>query len=122
MAISRGLNCLRGRPHRAGTVGGGITRARCRLALSMNTFGSSARRYIAEMNALEHRLEQIYQQVSDFEAAQSVANTGTGSRREGEGFERLFGELWEAVRALAATQGDATCSFVSREGTGVGRT
>lgn len=50
-----------------------------------------------------------------FEASESVANTGTGSRREGEGFERLVGELWEAVRRHAAEPG-ATCNFVAGVG------
>jgi len=46
-----------------------------------------------------------------FEASESVANTGTGSRREGEGFERLVGELWEAVRRHATERG-AACTYV----------
>jgi len=50
-----------------------------------------------------------------FEASESVANTGTGSRREGEGFERLVGELWEAVRRHATERG-AACTFVAGVG------
>lgn len=50
-----------------------------------------------------------------FEASESVANTGTGSRREGEGYERLIGELWEAVRRDAAEHG-ATCTLVAGVG------
>ena len=50
-----------------------------------------------------------------FEAAKSRANTGTGSRREGAGFERLVGDFWEAVRA-AAVEGGATSAFVRGEG------
>ena len=47
-------------------------------------------------------IQQIAQRMEEFEASESVANTGTGSRREGEGFERLLGELWESVRKHAA--------------------
>lgn len=50
-----------------------------------------------------------------FEATESVANTGTGSRREGAGFERLIGELWEAVRVHAVGNG-ADCTFVCGSG------
>lgn len=50
-----------------------------------------------------------------FEASESVANTGTGSRREGEGYERLVGELWEAVRRHATERG-AECTFVAGVG------
>lgn len=50
-----------------------------------------------------------------FEASESVANTGTGSRREGEGYERLVGELWESVRRHATDRG-ATCTFVAGVG------
>lgn len=50
-----------------------------------------------------------------FEASESVANTGTGSRREGEGFERLAGELWEALRKQAVV-GGASCTFVAGVG------
>lgn len=35
----------------------------------------------------------VARRMDEFEASESVANTGTGSRREGEGFERLAGDL-----------------------------
>lgn len=57
----------------------------------------------------------IAKRMEQFEASESVANTGTGSRREGEGFERLVGELWEAVRKQAAERG-AACTFVAGVG------
>lgn len=57
----------------------------------------------------------ITERMERFEASESVANTGTGSRREGEGFERLIGELWEAVRRHAAERG-AACTFVAGVG------
>jgi hypothetical protein len=50
-----------------------------------------------------------------FEASESVARTGTGSRREGERFERLVGEIWEAVRRHAVERG-AACTFVGGVG------
>lgn len=53
--------------------------------------------------------------MQEFEAAESVVKTGTGSRREGEGFERLVGEFWDAVREDATNNG-AACSFVGAGG------
>jgi hypothetical protein len=53
----------------------------------------------------------IAKRMEEFEASESVANTGTGSRREGEGFERLVGEMWEAVRRHSVECG-AACTFV----------
>lgn len=53
----------------------------------------------------------IAQRMELFEASESVANTGTGSRREGEGFERLLGELWEAARRHSVSLG-AGCTCV----------
>lgn len=46
-----------------------------------------------------------------FEASESVANTGTGARREGEDFERLIARLWLAFRRLAES-GGASVSVV----------
>lgn len=40
-----------------------------------------------------------------FEASGSVANTGTGARREGEDFERMIAQLWLAFRDVAKTGG-----------------
>ena len=41
-----------------------------------------------------------------FEASGSVANTGTGTRREGEDFEKLIAQTWNAF--LATAQGGGT--------------
>lgn len=54
---------------------------------------------------LPETLQNIFDRMQRFEASASVANTGTGARREGEGFERLVGELWEAVRLHAIENG-----------------
>ena len=42
-------------------------------------------------------LESIYERMEKFEASESRANTGTGSRREGEQFEVLITSMWEAL-------------------------
>ncbi|GIK18344.1 MAG: hypothetical protein AMXMBFR77_11320 [Phycisphaerales bacterium] len=47
-----------------------------------------------------------------FEASESIANTGTGARREGEDFERLIARLWLSIRGLAEA-GGATVSVVA---------
>lgn len=47
-----------------------------------------------------------------FEASESVANTGTGSRREGEQFEHLLGEFWAEVRAVAVQMGASATPLV----------
>ena len=60
-------------------------------------------------------VEKLAAQMEAFEAKPSQKNTGTGSRREGAGFERLLGELWEAVRQTAVAEG-AACSFVAGAG------
>lgn len=46
--------------------------------------------------------------MEEFEASASVANTGTGSRREGDDFERLIAGLWAAFQRLATTSGATT--------------
>lgn len=51
-----------------------------------------------------------------FEASESVANTGTGSRREGEDFERLIARLWLCFRRVAEA-GGAQVSVVAGVGT-----
>lgn len=40
-----------------------------------------------------------------FEASGSVANTGTGARREGEDFEKLIAKAWSSFRATAELGG-----------------
>jgi hypothetical protein len=51
-----------------------------------------------------------------FEASESVANTGTGARREGEDFERLIARLWLCFRRVAES-GGAQVSVVAGVGT-----
>jgi len=53
----------------------------------------------------------ICRSMEAFEASGSVANTGTGSRREGEDFEKLIASLWDAFRATAVS-GGAQCEIV----------
>lgn len=55
--------------------------------------------------ALGPVVEKILRDMEGFEAAGSVANTGTGARREGEAFERLIAGLWEAFREVARSAG-----------------
>jgi hypothetical protein len=43
--------------------------------------------------------------MEDFEASESVSRTGTGSRREGEQFERLVAQLWRTFRDQAHQHG-----------------
>jgi hypothetical protein len=35
--------------------------------------------------------------IEDFEASESVANTGAGTRRDGEGFEHLISRMWQTL-------------------------
>lgn len=50
-------------------------------------------------------MRRICQQMEAFEASGSIANTGTGARREGEEFERLIAQLWLAFRRQAEAAG-----------------
>ncbi len=50
---------------------------------------------------LNSDLLAICRQMEAFEASGSVANTGTGSRREGGDFEKLVAEAWNQFRATA---------------------
>ena len=43
----------------------------------------------------------ICRHMEAFEASGSVANTGTGARREGEDFEKLIASLWDEFRSTA---------------------
>jgi hypothetical protein len=54
---------------------------------------------------LPKALEQILHDLEDFEASESVAETGTGARREGEAFESLVAEMWKHFAALCKTNG-----------------
>jgi hypothetical protein len=53
----------------------------------------------------EDALKDLVVRIANFEAAASVANTGTGARREGEGFEKLLLGFWDAVRLVAVGKG-----------------
>lgn len=53
-------------------------------------------------------LAQLCRNLEAFEASGSVANTGTGSRREGEDFEHLVAATWEAFCRDATSKGAAT--------------
>jgi hypothetical protein len=59
------------------------------LALSRADLASSVR-----MPYPNEALRIVAEQMENFEAGASVANTGTGSRREGQGFERLVASFW----------------------------
>jgi hypothetical protein len=48
---------------------------------------------------------EVAARMQAFEASASVANTGTGSRREGEAFERLTMEFWERLSLIAQANG-----------------
>jgi hypothetical protein len=58
----------------------------------------------------------IAKRIEEFEASASIANTGTGSRREGAGFELLVRQFWESVRAQMVL-GGAGCEYVRGVGT-----
>lgn len=50
------------------------------------------------------RLRTLAKSIYDFEAAGSRRNTGTGSRREGDRFEELVLDFWEALADYTVTQ------------------
>jgi hypothetical protein len=50
-------------------------------------------------------LEAIAARIEEFEASASRANTGTGSRREGDQFEALLGTFWAALGSCATAAG-----------------
>lgn len=54
---------------------------------------------------LDTNIKYIFEQMEAFEASQSVANTGTGSRLEGGEFEVLVQQMWNAFSDLCATRG-----------------
>ncbi|MBM4013185.1 MAG: hypothetical protein FJ286_17805 [Planctomycetes bacterium] len=60
-------------------------------------------------------LVALCQQMEDFEASGSVANTGTGARREGEDFEKLIAHVWNRFHATAEG-GGAAAEIVSGVG------
>ncbi|QQS10242.1 MAG: hypothetical protein IPK69_06380 [Phycisphaerales bacterium] len=55
--------------------------------------------------AINQEIQTLATRMEAFEASESVANTGTGARREGEDFERLIAHLWIAFRRLAESNG-----------------
>lgn len=59
---------------------------------------------------------KLAEQIEAFEASKSVANTGTGARRDGEDFERLIARLWQCFRRVAEA-GGAQVSVVAGVGT-----
>lgn len=65
---------------------------------------------------LNTEITQLCKRMEVFEASESVANTGTGARREGEDFERLVADLWLAFRRLAEG-GGAQATVVAGIGT-----
>jgi hypothetical protein len=65
-----------------------------------NTLGN-----MYDENLVSPEMMRLAKALEDFEASQSIANTGTGSRREGEHFEHLLGELWSSVEKMAQTVG-----------------
>jgi hypothetical protein len=54
---------------------------------------------------LGNALEQICAAMEAFEASESVANTGTGTRREGAAFEDLVSSMWTEFARLAEANG-----------------
>lgn len=64
---------------------------------------------------LNTEIKRICGRMEAFEASGSVANTGTGARREGEDFERLIASLWLAFRCVAES-GGARATVVSGAG------
>lgn len=65
---------------------------------------------------LDQRIKRILRDMESFEAGASVANTGTGARREGEQFEHLIKSLWISFRDVARKAG-AGCDVVRGPGT-----
>jgi hypothetical protein len=64
-----------------------------------------------------NEVERLASRMEAYEAAASIAKTGTGSRREGEGFERLVAEFWTALRDRITSKS----ASIERVGGGRGR-
>ncbi|MBI2566501.1 MAG: hypothetical protein HYV63_05665 [Candidatus Schekmanbacteria bacterium] len=77
------------------------------IAKALGAHGANPRSEDLKMPGpeLNSEIKRICTQMETFEATQSVANTGTGARREGEDFERLIARLWVAFRRVAETGG-----------------
>ncbi len=54
---------------------------------------------------LNTELKKICQEMEDFEASGSRTNTGTGTRREGQDFEKLVATSWKHFRESAVSRG-----------------
>jgi len=54
---------------------------------------------------LSKTLLSLLQELEEFEASESVAETGTGARREGEDFEGLVAQMWTEFAELCKRQG-----------------
>ncbi len=63
-------------------------------------------------------LLRLADELEGFEASKSVANTGTGSRREGEHFEKLLVDLWSAFEAFAVQLGYRSTALLQTSGRG----
>lgn len=55
--------------------------------------------------ALSQEMQALAQSMEAFEASESVPDTGTGARREGEDFERLIARFWLCFRRVAESGG-----------------
>ena len=61
-------------------------------------------------------MHKLADQLESFEASKSVANTGTGARREGEHFEKLTVALWATFADEAASHGIKVSPLVPTSG------
>jgi len=59
---------------------------------------------------------ELLAEIEQFEAAESVAATGTGTRREGAQFEALIARLWAAVEEHAIVAGATTSAMTGPNG------
>ncbi len=66
-------------------------------------------------------LRRICMELEEFEASESVANTGTGARPEGHAFETIVGDFWAEVAALIQRQGATPREQFQLVGAGAGR-
>lgn len=69
------------------------------------------------MSRINPEIESIIGRIYEYEASESVPNTGTGSRREGEQFELLMTKFWNELASTIS----ASCDEVSIVNTGVRR-
>lgn len=62
------------------------------------------------------QLLKLASDLEEFEASKSIANTGTGSRREGEHFEKLLVDMWSAFESLAVELGHESTPLLQTSG------